>query len=233
MILQPVFSNFPCSPLPSSWDLPNSRPVHSLMLSSHLFLCMSCLLPPLTVPCKMVLARPDERETWPYHCYLRLFTTVRRSSCGTVAFWVLARTSPLVTWSLYEMCSILRWHLISMACILLWSSAVRVHDSQAYRKMDVTRERISRILELREILLAFQTGFSLVNAAVACAILESIWGLEPSSVITEPRYLKLVTVSSFCPFTLISALMPLVSSVISFVFSAECSAVVKWQTWQS
>ena len=32
-----------------------------------------------------------------------------------------------------------------MAYILLW----RVHDSQAYRKMDVTRERISHILELR------------------------------------------------------------------------------------
>ena len=45
------------------WDLPNSRPVHSLMLSSHLFLCPPCLLPPFTVPCKMVLARPDERET--------------------------------------------------------------------------------------------------------------------------------------------------------------------------
>ena len=27
-----------------------------------------------------------------------------------------------------------------MACILLWSSAVRVHDSQAYRQMDVTRK---------------------------------------------------------------------------------------------
>ena len=63
-----------------------------------------------------------------------------------------------------------------MACILLWSSAVKVHDSQAYRKMDVTSERISRILELREILLSFQTGFSLVNAAVVCAILESISG---------------------------------------------------------
>ena len=87
-----------------------------------------------------------------------------------------------------------------MACILLWSSAVRVHDSQAYRKMDVTRERISRILELIEILLPIQTGFSLVNAAVTCAILESISGLEPSSVITEPSYLKFVTVSSFCPF---------------------------------
>ena len=73
---------------------------------------------------------------------------------------------------------------------------MRVHDSQAYRKIDVTRERISRILELREIPLSIQTGFNLVNAAVACAILESISGLEPSSAITEPRYLKLVTVSS-------------------------------------
>ena len=38
--------------------------------------------------------------------------------------------------------------------------AVRVHDSQAYRKMDVTRESISRILEVREILLSIQTGVS-------------------------------------------------------------------------
>ena len=110
-----------------------------------------------------------------------------------------------------------------MACILLWSSAVRVHDSQAYRKMDVIRERISRILELREILLSIQTGFSLVNAAVACAILESISGLEPLSIITEPKYLKLVTVSSFYPFTMISMLMPLVLFVISLVFSALIS----------
>ena len=67
--------------------------------------------------------------------------------------------------------------------------------------MDVTRERINRIFELRIIRLSFQTGFNLVNAAVVCVILESISGLEPSLVITEPRYLKLV--SSLCPFTLI------------------------------
>ena len=73
------------------------------------------------------------------------------------------------------------------------------HDSQAYRKMDVTGERISRILELREILQSFQTGFNLVSAAIVCAILDSISVFEPASVITEPRYLKLVTVSSFCP----------------------------------
>ena len=32
------------------WDLPNSRPVYSLMLSSYLFLCPPCFLPPFTVP---------------------------------------------------------------------------------------------------------------------------------------------------------------------------------------
>ena len=87
----------------------------------------------------------------------------------------------------------------------------------------MTRERISRILERREILLSFQTGFNLVNVAVACAILKSISGLEPSSVITEPRFLKLVTVSSFYLFTLISLLMPLVLFAISLVFSALIS----------
>ena len=68
---------------------------------------------------------------------------------------------------------------------------MRVHDSQAYRKMDVIRGRISRVLELREILLSFQTGFNLVNTVVVSAILESILGLEPSSVITKPRYMNL------------------------------------------
>ena len=45
------------------WGLANYRSVHSLMLSSHLFLCLPCLLPPFTVSCKVVLAKPDERET--------------------------------------------------------------------------------------------------------------------------------------------------------------------------
>ena len=69
MILQLVFSIFSLSST-ALWDLLNSRPGHFLMLSSHLFLCLPCLLPPFTVPCKMVLARPDEWETWPYHCIL-------------------------------------------------------------------------------------------------------------------------------------------------------------------
>ena len=63
---------------------------------------------PFTVPCKMTLARPDERETCPYHFCLCLFMMVRRSSCGPVACWILVQTSTLVTWSLYEMRSVLR-----------------------------------------------------------------------------------------------------------------------------
>ena len=40
-------------------------------------LYLPCILSLFTVPCKMVLARPDERETCPYHFSLRLFTMVR------------------------------------------------------------------------------------------------------------------------------------------------------------
>ena len=79
------------------WDLANSRPVSSLTLSSHLISYLSCFLPPFTVPCKMVLARLDER---PYHCSLHLFTMVRRSLCGRIACLILARTSSFVTFSL-------------------------------------------------------------------------------------------------------------------------------------
>ena len=103
-------------------------------------------------------------------------TKVRRSLCGLIACWILAQTSSLVTWSLYEVHSILLQHLISMVCIFLGSSFARVHDSQAYGKMDVTKERISCILELRERLLSFHTGFNLVIATIVCGILYSILG---------------------------------------------------------
>ena len=81
------------------WDLANSRPVPFLM-SSHLFFCWPCLLSSFNAPYKMVLARPDERKTCPYHLSLRLFTKVRRSSCGPIACGILVQIYE-VTWSLY------------------------------------------------------------------------------------------------------------------------------------
>ena len=62
-------------------------------------------------------------------------------------------------------------------------------------------------------LMSIQTGFNLVNAAVVCAVLESITGLEPSSDTTEARYLKPLSVY----FDLL--VMPLLLFVINLTFS--------------
>ena len=142
-------------------------------MSSHLFFCFPCFLPHFRVPCKMVLARPVHTTS------IYVFTMVRRSPCCRL---LAGSWHGLPRWSLYEMCSILRQHLISMTCILLWSSAVRVHDSHAYRKMHVTRKRISGFLEMRQMLLLFQTGFNLLNAAAVYAIPESIQAWNPSQL---------------------------------------------------
>ena len=118
------------------WDFANSRPVYSLILSFHLFFCLPCLLPPFTVSCKMVFARPYDRETWPYHCSLRLYMMVRRSSCGPNACWILARTSSLVTWSLYEMRSIVSGGSTSFPWLvfffeaLLWGFRIHKHTGR-------------------------------------------------------------------------------------------------------
>ena len=58
---------------------------------------------------------------------------------------------------------------------------------------------------------------------MACAIPKRTSGLGPSSETTAPRYLKLVTVPNFCPFTFISLWMQLALLVISLVFSALIS----------
>ena len=75
---------------------------------------------------------------------------------------------PLVASHLKGLCSILKL-------------SVTVHDSQAYRNMEMTRDRISFYFHPRDMLLSLQIGIGFVRAAVACAILERISGLEPSS----------------------------------------------------
>ena len=86
------------------WDLADSSPVHSQPI--FCLLCLLFLLLPFTAPCKMVLTRPDLRDTSLCQLCFRFYRMVRRSSCGPIACWILAQTSPLVTWSLYEILSI-------------------------------------------------------------------------------------------------------------------------------
>ena len=72
------------------WDLASSRPVHSLVLSSHLFLCLPCLLRPFIVPCIMV--SPDLRNG--KHAHSTCFSNFRLSGSFHIIF-----LSPLHTHS--------------------------------------------------------------------------------------------------------------------------------------
>ena len=89
-------------------ELAKSIPVHSLILSSHLFFCLPLLLFPFTVPCRIVFAKPEDLETWPNNLRFHFLTRVRSSSYSPMAAWIFLRTSSLVTWSLYEMFNSLR-----------------------------------------------------------------------------------------------------------------------------
>ena len=125
-----------------------------------------------------------------------------------MACLILSLTASLVMWSLYEIPSSFRKHLISVACNFFRMSAVNVQVSQAYNSTEITRKRISLIFELREICLSLQMVLSLASAAVVCAIRDSTSGLEPWSVTTTPRYLKLSTSTNFSPLILMSVLIP-------------------------
>ena len=59
---------------------PYFNPVHSVMLSSHLFFCLPLLLPPCTVPCRIIFASPVDLVLCPYRLSFRFFTVVRGSS---------------------------------------------------------------------------------------------------------------------------------------------------------
>ena len=67
----------------------------------------------------------------------------------------------------------------SYACVLivsLWLDWIKAIDN------DANESNSAVIWIMTELLLSIQTGFSFVNAAVVCAIPESVSCLEPSSV---------------------------------------------------
>ena len=112
MTSKPVSSTFLCSPLPSgTWWTPSlSIPWYCLptsFLPTSFSVCL-VFFPLSLYLVRMVLASPNEWGVCTYHCSLHLFTMARWSSCGPIACWILAQTSSLVTWSLYEIRCILR-----------------------------------------------------------------------------------------------------------------------------
>ena len=115
MTSQPVSSIFLYSPLPcGTWQTPGlSNPWCCLPISFSVCLVL--------FPLSLCLARwfwPDLMNGRHVHT-----TTVCVSWGLCIVCWILAQTSSLVMWSLYEM----RQHLISLACILFCSSACIMH----------------------------------------------------------------------------------------------------------
>ena len=85
-------------------ELAKSIPVlFFFILSSHLFFCLPLVLFPSTVYSRIVFAKPEDLETWPYYLSFRFLTRVRNSSYSPIAAWIFLRTSFLVASSLYEM----------------------------------------------------------------------------------------------------------------------------------
>ena len=82
---------------------------------------------------------------------------------------------------------------------------------------------ISLALEVREIFLSLQIGFSLETAAIVVAILESISELDLSLKVTDLRYVKLCTSYSFLGLYIILSLNPSGVIVIMFVLTGTIS----------
>ena len=79
-------------------ELAKSIPVHSLILSAHLFFCPPLFLFPFSVPCRIVFAQPQGLATWPNHLSLRFLTRIRSSSYSPMAALIFLRTSSLLTY---------------------------------------------------------------------------------------------------------------------------------------
>ena len=69
-------------------ELTKSIPVHSLLLSSHLFFYLPLLLFPFTVLRRIVFPKPEDLEVWPNLLSFRFLTRVRSSSYSTTLMFV-------------------------------------------------------------------------------------------------------------------------------------------------
>ena len=154
MIGQPLF---PHSSLSSAFRRAstNPNPIRFGMLYSHLFFCLPFLLPPCTVPCRIICGSPVDLVMCPTHLNMRFLTMVIRSSYGPIACLILFPHFFIRNMMFggdaqkFSKAS----HFYSMYLSLY--SAVRVHVSHAHRKIELTKERTNLISELRAMFLSF------------------------------------------------------------------------------
>ena len=144
----------------------HSRQVHSLMMSSHRFLFLPLRLPPWTVPCRTVLASPDDRVTCPYHFRSRLFTEARSSYASSSGFHFLigyvisVRDTEEFSKTSHLQCL---YHSFSVCSYCPRFTSIRKYGhGQGTHQLDLGADGDVLIL-------SFQMTFSLVTAAVVQA----------------------------------------------------------------
>ena len=127
-------------------ELAKSITAHCLILSFHLFFFFHSLCP-VEMSYDRCSGRaklkPEDLETWPNHLSFRFLTTVRSSSYSPLATWIFLRTSFFGYVGLVRTVQLPSVASTSKAFILFSCSAVKVHESQAYRNMEMTRKHIS------------------------------------------------------------------------------------------
>ena len=172
------------------------------MLSSHLFLCLpqTSLSFPCTDPCRVVLAGRVDFVTCPFHFFTMVRRSLMRPYCLCNFALYLGICEVIFVWDAEE--PVEAFHLCCLRPSL--QSGCRCRFTHRLIKILKLLLAASVWSKLSVMFLPFQIGLRFVMAAVVFAILERIAGLDPSSESTDPRYLKLLTVLSFSPQTLIS-----------------------------
>ena len=95
-----ISSLHPCRKVSHSLCLCEVFPVHSTMLTVHLFSGLPLLRLPPTVSCSITLVSPSDIVTCSYHFSCRRFTVARIISYGPICFRMVSRTCSLVIRSL-------------------------------------------------------------------------------------------------------------------------------------
>ena len=156
------------------------------MLSSHLVFCLPRLFAPFTVPCRIVFAMPEDLEMWQYHLSFRFFTMVMSHHALPLQSGFCCEP-PRSSHGLCRKCSEVSYSISSQGLgsfirVLLSRSSIKEGGSD--------KRRISLTLETSEMLLSLHIIFSLERATAVWAILERIWGFDPSLEMIAPRYLS-------------------------------------------
>ena len=128
-------------------ELAKSIPVHSLILSSHLFFCRPLFLCSFTVSCRIVFAKPEDLERWSNHLSINNIPSCKRKSKRYPYFasWLTLISSSYpclehISMPWFQGCSG-HWSstVIKLFIYILWGQHWKRYKIILSRKIDVWR----------------------------------------------------------------------------------------------